>query len=350
MNVESAEQPKSEGARATLGPVGIDSVLLLSFGGPNGPHEVRPFLENVTRGRNVPPDRLDQVEQQYLQYGGVSPINEQNRRLLSALSAELAERGTELACYWGNRNWHPYLADTIRQMATDGCHNTAVVVTSAFSSYSGCRQYHEDLARAAADVADGPRLTRVRVYGNHPGFVGAAAERVQQALTGTHLDDSVHVLFTAHSLPAAMAANCDYRAQLADTAEAVATAAGLSGDHEVVYQSRSGPPHMPWLEPDINDRLTQLADEGCQSVLVVPLGFVSDHMEVLVDLDTRARAVAAGAGITMVRARTVGTHPRFVGALVDLVEETAGVRADRPAVGRLGPRPDTCVENCCPVR
>ena len=337
-------------SKTSLGPAGIDSVLLLSFGGPEGPDDVRPFLENVTRGRDVPPDRLAQVEMQYLRHGGVSPINEQNRRLLSALSAEFTQRETGLACYWGNRNWHPYLADTIRQMAAEGRRNTAVIVTSAFSSYSGCRQYQEDLARAAANVPEAPKLTRVRVYGNHPGFVGAMAERVRESLEGAHLPASVHTLFTAHSLPLAMAAQCDYQAQLADAAETVAAEAGLSGELEVVYQSRSGPPQVPWLAPDVNDRLTELAGQGLRTVLVVPLGFVSDHMEVLVDLDTRARTTAARAGITMVRSRTVGTHPLFVEALADLVSETAGQRTDRPAVGRLGPHPDACRPDCCPAR
>ncbi|WP_419909126.1 ferrochelatase [Candidatus Poriferisodalis sp.] len=334
-------------AQAALGPASIDSVLLLSFGGPEGPDDVRPFLENVTRGRDVPPERLAQVEKQYLRHGGVSPINEQNRSLLAALSGELARRGTPLACYWGNRNWHPYLADTVRQMAAEGRRNAAVIVTSAFSSYSGCRQYHEDLARAAAEVDGAPRLTRVRVYGNHPGFANAMTGRIREAVDGAHLRDGVHTLFTAHSVPVPMAAACDYEAQLADVAESVAAAAGLTGETEIVYQSRSGPPQVPWLEPDVSDRLVELGSEGVGSVLTVPLGFVSDHMEVLVDLDTRARFAAARAGITMVRARTVGTHPLFVEALVDLVEETAGLRSDRPAVGRLGPRPDSCAPGCC---
>ncbi len=336
-------------AQEALGPESIDSVLLLSFGGPEGPDDVMPFLRNVTRGRDVPAERLAQVAQQYLRHGGVSPINEQNRALLAALSGELARRGTPLACYWGNRNWHPYLRDAVGQMASEGRRHAAVIVTSAFSSYSGCRQYHEDLAQAASEVPGAPRLSRVRVYGNHPGFAGALAERIREALDGARLRSDVHTLFTAHSLPSRMAASCDYEAQLRDAAETVAGMAGLSGQIEVVYQSRSGPPHVPWLEPDVNDRLAQLGSAGCRTVLVVPLGFVSDHMEVLVDLDTKARAAAARAGITMVRARSVGTHPLFVEALVDLVEETAGLRAERPAVGRLGPRPDSCAPGCCPL-
>ena len=336
-------------AQAALGPESIDSVLLQSFGGPEGPDDVMPFLQNVTRGRDVPAERLAQVSQQYLRHGGVSPINEQNRSLLAALSSELARRGTPLACYWGNRNWHPFLRDTVGQMAADGRRHAAVIVTSAFSSYSGCRQYHEDLARAADEVPGAPRLSRVRVYGNHPGFAGALAERIREALDGARLPSDVRTLFTAHSVPSRMAASCDYEAQLSDAAEAVAGMAGLTGDIEVVYQSRSGPPHVPWLEPDVSDRLAHLGSTGCRTALVVPLGFVSDHMEVLADLDTKARATAARAGITMVRARSVGTHPLFVEALVDLVEETAGLRADRPAVGRLGPRPDSCAPGCCPL-
>ncbi|MDE0499473.1 MAG: ferrochelatase [Acidimicrobiaceae bacterium] len=336
-------------AQAALGPESIDSVLLQSFGGPEGPDDVMPFLQNVTRGRDVPAERLAQVSQQYLRHGGVSPINEQNRSLLAALSSELARRGTPLACYWGNRNWHPFLRDTVGQMAGDGRRHAAVIVTSAFSSYSGCRQYHEDLARAADEVPGAPRLSRVRVYGNHPGFAGALAERIREALDGARLPSDVRTLFTAHSVPNRMAASCDYEAQLSDAAEAVAGMAGLTGDIEVVYQSRSGPPHVPWLEPDVSDRLAHLGSTGCRTALVVPLGFVSDHMEVLADLDTKARATAARAGITMVRARSVGTHPLFVEALVDLVEETACLRADRPAVGLLGPRPDSCAPGCCPL-
>lgn len=336
-------------AQSTLGPASIDSALLLSFGGPEGPDDVMPFLQNVTRGRDVPPERLARVEAQYLRHGGVSPINEQNRALLAAVSSELARRGTPLACYWGNRNWHPYLHDTVGQMVAEGRRHAAVIVTSAFSSYSGCRQYHEDLAQAASTVPRAPQLSRVRVYGNHPGFAGAVAERIREALDRARLRNDVHTLFTAHSLPSPMAASCDYEAQLSDTAQAVANMAGLTGEIEVVYQSRSGPPQVPWLEPDVNDRLAQLGSAGCRAVLVVPLGFVSDHMEVLVDLDTAARATAARSGITMVRARAVGTHPLFVEALVDLVEETAGLRAARPVIGRLGPHPDACTPGCCAV-
>ncbi|WP_419853332.1 ferrochelatase [Candidatus Poriferisodalis sp.] len=336
-------------AEAAIGSSSVDSVLLLSFGGPEGPDDVMPFLQNVTRGRDVPAERLAQVSQQYLRHGGVSPINEQNRALLAALSGELARRSRPLACYWGNRNWHPYLRDTVGQMAGEGRRHAAVIVTSAFSSYSGCRQYHEDLARAADELPGAPRLSRVRVYGNHPGFAGAMAERIREALDGARLRSDVHTLFTAHSIPSRMAASCNYEAQLRDAAETVAGMAGLTGDIEVVYQSRSGPPHVPWLEPDVSDRLAQLGSAGCRTALVVPLGFVSDHMEVLVDLDTTARATAARAGITMVRARSVGTHQLFVEALADLVEETAGLRADRPAVGHLGPHPDSCAPGCCPI-
>ena len=336
------------GGSAALGPARIDSVLLLSFGGPDGPDDVVPFLENVTQGRDIPAARLAQVEANYLRHGGVSPINEHSRSLLGAVSKELSRRGTTLPCYWGNRNWHPYLTETVGQMAAEGRRHAAVIVTSAFSSYSGCRQYHEDLAAAVEATPGAPRLCRVRVYGNHPGFVEAAAERVREAIVGARLSSNVHTLFTAHSLPNRMAAACDYELQLRDTADAVAKIAGLDGDTEVVYQSRSGPPQVPWLEPDINDRLRELGAQGCRTVLVAPLGFVSDHMEVLVDLDTAARATAARAGITMVRAHSVGTHPRFVEGLVNLVEETAGLRSERPTSGQLGPRPDTCAPGCCP--
>ena len=335
------------GVDGTLGPAGIDSLLLLSFGGPEGPADVRPFLENVTRGRNVPADRLAQVEAQYQRFGGVSPINDQNRDLLAALAAELTSRGTPLPCYWGNRNWRPYVRDTVSEMAAEGRRRAAVVVTSAFSSYSGCRQYHEDLATATAALPNAPQLTRVRVYGNHPGYVGAQAARVREALDGANLSNHVHALFTAHSLPTRMAAACDYELQLADAAESVAELAGLTGPVEIVYQSRSGPPQVPWLEPDVNDRLTQLGQQGVRTVLVVPIGFISDHMEVLADLDVRARVAAQRSDINMVRARTAGTHPLFVTALADLVEETAGLRADRPVIGELAPHPDACTPGCC---
>ncbi|WP_420443843.1 ferrochelatase [Candidatus Poriferisodalis sp.] len=342
-------EPVHVPAYQALGPAAIDSVLLLSFGGPEGPDAVTPFLQNVTRGRDVTPERLAKVEMQYLRHGGVSPINAQNRSLLAAVSTELARRGTPLACYWGNRNWHPYLRDTVGQMVAEGRRHAAVIVTSAFSSYSGCRQYHEDLEQAASDVPNAPQLSRIRVYGNHPGFAGAVAGCIREALDGAHLRSDVHALFSAHSLPSPMAASCNYEAELRDVAETVADMAGLAGEIEIVYQSRSGPPQVPWLEPDVNDRLTQLGSQGCRAVLVVPLGFTSDHMEVLVDLDTRARTAAARSGITMVRARTVGTHPLFISALVDLVEETAGLRTDRPTVGHLGPRPDICAPSCCPL-
>ena len=332
-----------------MGPRQVDSVMLLSFGGPDGPDDVMPFLHNVTRGRDVPSERLNDVARQYMRHGGVSPINAQNRELLHALSAELSQRGHEIPCYWGNRNWHPLLGDTVRQMALEDRNHAAVVTTSAFSSYSGCRQYNEDLEQAAAGTPHAPRLTRVRVYGNHPGFVGAAAHRIREALDGARLGSGVHTLFTAHSVPLSMAAACDYEAQLIDAAENVADLAGLEGHVEVAYQSRSGPPHVLWLEPDINDRLVELARQGCRSVLVMPLGFVSDHMEVIVDLDTRARATACRAGLTMVRAPAVGTHPLFVAALADLVEETAGLRDDRPTLGDLGPRPDVCAAGCCGI-
>ena len=333
-----------------MGPRQVDSVMLLSFGGPDGPDDVMPFLHNVTRGRDIPSERLTDVARQYMRHGGMSPINAQNRELLHALSIELDRRGHEIPCYWGNRNWHPLLGDTVRQMALEDRNHAAVVTTSAFSSYSGCGQYNEDLEQAAAGTPHAPRLTRVRVYGNHPGFVGAAAHRIREALDGARLGSGVHTLFTAHSLPLSMAAACDYEAQLVDAAENVADLAGLAGHVEVAYQSRSGPQHVPWLEPDINDRLVELARQGCRSVLVMPLGFVSDHMEVIVDLDTRARATASRAGLTMVRAPAVGTHPLFVAALADLVEETAGLRDDRPTLGDLGPRPDVCAAGCCGIR
>ncbi|MFW2383644.1 MAG: ferrochelatase [Acidimicrobiales bacterium] len=318
----------------------FDALCLLSFGGPNGPADVMPFLRNVTSGRNVPDARLAVVAEQYDLFGGRSPINEQNLALIDALRTEFDDSGIELPIYFGNRNWEPYLTDTVQEMANDGVTNALVVTTSAFSSYSGCRQYREDLARAAEAVGEGaPGLHKLRLFYNHPGFVDAVVDRI-----GEVLEDGDRVVFTAHSIPLSMARWCDYESQLREIAAIVADRLDVGWD--LVYQSRSGPPQVPWLEPDINDHLEELHGRGVTRVTVVPLGFLSDHMEVKFDLDIQAAETAASLGLTLRRAPTVGTHPRFIEAIRELVQEKLD---GAPALwlGKAGPWPDPCPEGHC---
>jgi len=317
-----------------------DALCLLSFGGPNGPDDVMPFLRNVTAGRNVPDARLAVVAEQYEQFGGRSPINGQNLALIDALRAEFDEAGIELPIYFGNRNWEPYLTDTVQQMADDGVRNALVLATSAFSSYSGCRQYREDLARAASAVGPGaPELRKLRLYYNHPGFIDAVVARIVEVHR-----PGARLVFTAHSIPNSMAQWCEYEPQLNEMAALVAER--VQAEWDLAFQSRSGPPHVPWLEPDINDHLRTIAADGVTDVTLVPLGFVSDHMEVQFDLDFQAADSAREVGIEMRRAGSVGTHPAFVAGLRELVEE---VIADGPVlwVGEAGPWPDPCPEGHC---
>jgi ferrochelatase len=326
-----------------------DAFLLVSFGGPEGMADVMPFLDRVLQGRNVPPERKREVAHHYERVGGVSPINAQNRALLEALRVELAVHGPRLPLYWGNRNWHPLLADALRAMAGDGVGRALAFVTSAYSSYSSCRQYLEDIARTRAEVGPAaPAVDKLRVFHDHPGFVEANAERVREAL-GTLPQArraAARIAFTAHSIPLAMAAGSDYVAQLRETCALVAAAV----PHEqwaLVYQSRSGPPQQPWLEPDILDHLAALRTEGVADVVVAPIGFVSDHMEVLYDLDTEARERAAALGLGFVRAGTAGSHPAFVRMIRELVlERVSG--GERRALGARGPRADVCASDCCP--
>jgi ferrochelatase len=318
----------------------FDALCVLSFGGPNGPEDVMPFLRNVTAGRNVPDSRLAVVAEQYEQFGGTSPINEQNLALIDALRTEFDSVGIDLPIYFGNRNWEPFLTDTVRQMAADGIGNALVFTTSAFSSYSGCRQYREDLAAAAETLGDAaPGLHKLRLFYNHPGFVDAVVDRVNEV----H-ESGDRIVFTAHSIPLSMARWCDYESQLNEMASLVADRLGVEWD--LAYQSRSGPPQVPWLEPDINDHLVNLRARGITDITVVPLGFISDHMEVKFDLDIQAAETAASAGQNMRRAATVGTHRSFVRAIRQLVQE----RIDgAPALwlGRAGPWPDPCPEGHC---
>lgn len=332
-----------------------DAVVLLSFGGPERPEDVMPFLERVTAGRGVPRERLEEVAEHYHHFGGRSPINDHNRALLGELRAELDRCGIDLPLYWGNRNWHPLLADTVAEMARDGVRRAVAFATSAWSSYSSCRQYQENIADARAAVGErAPVIDKIRPFANHPGFVEAQADRLRQHLA--RLDPAaakqVHLAFTAHSIPIAMANHCDYEAQLADAARLVVERLGTPHPFEVVYQSRSGPPQVPWLEPDIVDHLDTLAHQGVRTVVAVPIGFVSDHLEVLYDLDTEAAQRAEQLGLDYHRVPTVGTHPRFVAMIRELVVErialAAGEHPVRLALGDHGPRPDPCPPGCCP--
>ncbi|HEX8558811.1 MAG TPA: ferrochelatase [Pyrinomonadaceae bacterium] len=326
-----------------------DAVLLLSFGGPEGMDEVMPFLANVLRGRNVPESRMREVAHHYELFGGVSPINGQNRALIAALERELEAGGPRLPVYWGNRNWRPMLADTLRRMRDDGVRNALAFVTSAYSSYSGCRQYREDIARAREAVGDGaPRVEKLRAFFNHPGFVGPNAGNLRAALAQVPAERraAARVAFTAHSVPSAMAAGCDYEPQLLETCRLVAGEAG-AGAWRLVFQSRSGPPAQPWLGPDVCDHLRALKGEGVTDVVVAPVGFISDHMEVLYDLDTEARALAADLGLNMIRAATVGTHPEFVSMIRELILERLDPARPRRALGSLPPRQDVCAADCC---
>ncbi|MGA5220408.1 ferrochelatase [Streptomyces cinereoruber] len=355
-------------------PAPYDALLLLSFGGPEGPDDVVPFLENVTRGRGIPKERLKEVGQHYFLFGGVSPINDQNRALLDALRKDFAEAGLGLPVHWGNRNWAPYLTDTLREMVTDGRRHIAVLTTSAYASYSGCRQYRENLADALATLeAEGlplPRVDKLRHYFNHPGFVEPMTEGVLASLADLDpaVRDGAHLAFTTHSIPDSAADTSGpatehgdggaYVRQHLDVARTIADAVrertGVDRPWKLVYQSRSGAPHVPWLEPDICDHLEELHGAGAPAAVMVPIGFVSDHMEVLYDLDTEATAKAAELGLPVRRSATVGSDPRFAAAVRDLVLERAaterGTRVERCALGALGPSHDLCPIGCCPAR
>jgi ferrochelatase len=324
----------------------MDAVLLVSFGGPESVEEVMPFLRRVTAGRNVPEERLLTVAEHYYARDGVSPINAQNRELLAALQAEFASDG--LAVYWGNRNSAPWLADAFEQMRTDGVDRAIAVFTSAYSSYSGCRQYRENLADAVADTTI--EVVKIPAYYNHPGFVAANFEHLEKTLAGAGA--GAHVLFTTHSIPNSMAESSgpgggQYVAQHLALAQHLMTGiAGRDVPWELVFQSRSGPPQMPWLEPDINDRIEQLASEGVDEVVVAPIGFVSDHMEVVQDLDTEAAATADRCGVRFHRMPTVGAHPAFVRGLADSVRSVRSGQA--PATMFGVPLPTPCLAGCCP--
>jgi ferrochelatase len=329
-----------------------DAVLVVSFGGPESREEVIPFLETVLRGRNVPRERLLAVAEHYYHFEGKSPINQQTRELISALEAELKRDGPNLPIYWGNRNWHPFLTDTMRKMKEDGIHRAAGFVTSAYSSYSGCRQYREDIARAQEAVGSGaPEVDKLRAFFNHPAFVEVTVERVRDALLAMPLEaqKNVQVVYTAHSIPLSMANTSDYVKQLEEVRLLVSRALAQKND-ALVYQSRSGAPGQPWLEPDILDHLREVkAGNLASAVVLAPIGFISDHMEVMYDLDVEALQLCHSLGLPMKRARTAGVHPKFVSMIRELILERMNPELERRSVGSLGPRPDTCAANCCPA-
>jgi ferrochelatase len=357
-----------------VAPIAYDAILLASFGGPEGQDDVIPFLRNVTRGRGIPEERLEQVATHYRAFGGVSPINGQNRRLKAAIEAELERRGIDLPVYWGNRNWAPFLSDAERDAAAAGRTRLIAITTSAYSSYSSCRQYREDLAAALGEtgLADVVHIDKVRQYFDHPGFVAPFVEGLRAALgevAGRGIEPAqTRVLFSTHSIPQedadrsgpaerAFGAGGAYVAQHLAVSQAIMDAVYASEAADaaepvawsLVYQSRSGPPSMPWLEPDVNDTIRRLAADGTKAVVIVPVGFASDHMEVRWDLDTEAVQTATAHGVLAVRVPSPGAHPAFVAGLVDLVvERMRGVPpTERPAVTSIGPWYDVCRPGCC---
>jgi ferrochelatase len=325
-----------------------DALLVVSFGGPEGMKDVIPFLENVLRGRNVPRERMLQVARHYEMFGGVSPINDQNRKLINALQIELETNGPKLPIYWGNRNWHPLLPDTLQQMTDDGIKHALAFVTSAYSSYSSCRQYRQNIIDAQATVGSGkPSVDKLRAFYNHPLFIEANIDRVREAMARLGSSVAPQIVFTAHSVPESMAENCDYVRQLKETSRLIANAVGIQ-DWQLVYQSRSGSPTQPWLGPDICEHLRSLKSRGVSDVVVAPIGFVSDHMEVIYDLDVEAQKVAEEIGQNMVRAATVGTHPSFVRMIRELILERTENKEAR-FLGPLGASVNTCPPDCCLV-
>ncbi len=371
--VPGATPAAQAGPEHVTEPVEYDAILLAGFGGPEGQDDVIPFLRNVTSGRGIPDERLEEVAHHYRHFGGVSPINEHNRELKAALEGELASRGVDLPVIWGNRNWDPYLSDALAEAKQRGFTKLIAIATSAYSSYSSCRQYREDFADALADTGAGEgtdaiQIDKVRQFFDHPGFVRPFIEGVRDGIAQLQAADprldrttDIEVLFATHSIPSTDAAKSGpaergfgeggaYAAQHLAVAEVVMREAGAADvPWQLVYQSRSGPPSMPWLEPDINDAIEELPAAGRKAIVIVPLGFVSDHMEVLWDLDNEALETAEQHGLAAVRVPTPGTHPAYVAGLVDLVLERVNGTplAERPAVTELGPWYDVCRPGCC---
>jgi ferrochelatase len=328
-----------------------DALLVVSFGGPESREQVIPFLENVLRGRNVPRERMLAVAEHYYHFEGRSPINQQTRELIAAIKSELDQHGPQLPVYWGNRNWHPMLPDALRKMKQDGVRRALAFVTSAYSSYSGCRQYREDIAGAQKDVGEGaPEIHKLRVFFNHPGFIDATEARLREAIEQIPAPArrDLQLIYTAHSIPLPMANTCDYVRQLEEVRKLVSSRLGIPND-ALVYQSRSGVPGQPWLEPDILDHLRHVkAGNLARAVVLAPISFISDHMEVLYDLDIEARQLCESLSLPMVRAKTVGVHPKFVAMIRELILERMNPGSERRALGSLGPREDVCADNCCP--
>ncbi|HET9187948.1 MAG TPA: ferrochelatase [Acidothermaceae bacterium] len=330
-----------------------DALFLVSFGGPEGMDDVMPFLETVTAGRGVPRERLEEVAQHYYHFGGVSPINGQNRALLSALRDDFKANGLDIPVYWGNRNWPPTISEALTQMRADGVTNAIAILTSAYAGPASCRVYLDAIEQARSEIGDdAPRVDRLRQYFNHPGFIEPMVDGVRDALATLpeNLASQAHLAFVAHSVPTAMDAASGpdggaYTRQLEAATELVARS---FPEHDVTlsYCSRSGAPSTPWLEPDICDRLDELAKDGARAVVVVPIGFVSDHMEVVYDLDTEAAAKAGELGLAFARSATVGTDPRFVAMIRELVLERMG-ESEKRALGDLGPAHDVCPAHCC---
>ena len=326
-----------------------DALLVLSFGGPEKMQDVIPFLENVTRGKHISRQRLLEVSRHYELFDGVSPINAQNRALINAVKTELDKHGPFLPIYFGNRNWHPLLADTMRQMADDGIQRALVFVTSPFGSYPSCRQYIQNIQTAQHHIGDNtPQFDKLRLFFNHPGFIEPMADRLTEALEKIPVQrrSTTTIIFTAHSIPSAMAATCPYQQQLTESCQLISEKLAIT-DWELVYQSRSGMPSQAWLEPDICDYLKGLSGP-IRDAIIVPVGFLCDHIEVLYDLDTEAAQLCNKLGINMVRCATVGTHPRFVTMIRQLIAERTELTATRLALGSLRPAPDICSPNCCP--
>jgi ferrochelatase len=329
-----------------------DALLIVAFGGPEGPDDVGPFLDRVLRNRRVPPERRREVEEHYLRFGGVSPINAQMRALQAAVQTELDRAGRPMPVVVGNRNWHPLLSDVLPEMAIAGHRSVLALFTSPYSSYSSCRQYWEDIAAAQTGAATRVRIEKLRAYYNHPLFVQACADRLGEALH--RLESSAmpsspaapHVIFAAHSIPLAMARGCAYESQLRETAALVAAEARVAS-WELAFQSRSGPPTQPWLEPDVLDRVASAGHAGRRQLVLAPIGFISDHMEVVYDLDVEAAEAAAAGGIALARAQTVGTHPAFVRMVSQLVAESVnrGPEWTHPP----GAVTMTCPSDCCPI-
>ena len=326
-----------------------DALLFVSFGGPEGREDVMPFLENVLRGKPVPRERMLEVAEHYYHFDGISPINQQTRELIAAVKSELQQQEINLPIYWGNRNWHPMLADTLQDMQNDGVKRALVFITSAYSSYSGCRQYRENIAEAKSTLAgEIPETDKIRMFYNHPGFVNTIADLLSESLAT--FEESARseatILFTAHSIPNGMADNCSYATQLNETARLVMQQIGENPWH-LVYQSRSGPPTQPWLEPDVCDFIEQINSQQKPSHLaIVPIGFISDHMEVMFDLDIEAQEMCEELDIKMVRVPTVGTHPQFVKMVVELIRERTE-HIEKKALGNFGPSHDVCPVDCC---